>query len=771
MRPLRWLILAAILVIAGLVGRAFYVRNNMVVPPKPAAELPKGVDVKAQEWSFSQTENGKVKVRLRARDFAQVKETSKLHLEGVTLEIPRGGDAKRWDQIKTEKAEFDQTAQTLWAEGDVEIIMDVPEGAEPTGKLIKITTSGVKFEKAGKAFTDKPVKFAFDRGEGSSVGATYDINTRELHLQDDVHLTWKGSDPKAVPLEVETKEAIYKETDSMVLLKPWSKLKRGPLRMEAAESNIKLKNGLIDEVDAKDGRGVQEDPGRKVEYSAAQMLLKFTEKGQMRNADGEGNAQLTSTSATGITHVTCSTISLEFEPKDKDTLLKKAWARGNTVVDSKPVMKPGVPPADTRILRSDQVELRMRGDGQEIESAETHAPSELDIVPNQPKRPKRWLAGSKFWISYAPGNHLESFRTVQASTRSLKPGEKHPTLTWSDELKAAFNPKTDEMTVLEQDRNFRYEAGDRKATANRAVLEQPSEVITLTGAARAWDATSSTTGDTITMNQSTGDTVANGNVTSTRLPDKKDKSSAMLSNEETTQATALKMTTTKKNSFIRYEGNAVAWQGSNRVAADTIEIDRELGILRAIGNVVSQFADKPKKETAAAGNKAAGTGPTAKGKQPAKKTQPPKPGAPVFTVVKADRLVYTEEDHIAVYTVTDPAKTQARLDRPGMTVTGRQIRAYLNDDDAGDSSFSRAVAEGDVRIVQTAGDRVRTGTSEHADYYPDEGKILLEGGQPQFVDSLKGRTTGRQLTYFSNDERLLVDGLEQKLAESVLKRK
>ncbi len=53
----------------------------------------------------------------------------------------------------------------------------------------------------------------------------------------------------------------------------------------------------------------------------------------------------------------------------------------------------------------------------------------------------------------------------------------------------------------------------------------------------------------------------------------------------------------------------------------------------------------------------------------------------------------------------------------------------------------------------------------------DEDKVILEGGQTQFTDSLRGTTRGEKLTWFSKDDRLLVNGVENKPAKSVLKRK
>jgi lipopolysaccharide export system protein LptA len=105
-----------------------------------------------------------------------------------------------------------------------------------------------------------------------------------------------------------------------------------------------------------------------------------------------------------------------------------------------------------------------------------------------------------------------------------------------------------------------------------------------------------------------------------------------------------------------------------------------------------------------------------------------------------------------------------------MSVKAREIKAYLKDADS-DSSLDHAFANGQVVIVQTAPDRRRTGTAEHAEYYMADDKIILEGGQPKMVDSLKGTTTGKQLTYFSKNDRLLVNGVEQERASGVIRRK
>jgi hypothetical protein len=108
-------------------------------------------------------------------------------------------------------------------------------------------------------------------------------------------------------------------------------------------------------------------------------------------------------------------------------------------------------------------------------------------------------------------------------------------------------------------------------------------------------------------------------------------------------------------------------------------------------------------------------------------------------------------------------------------VTGREIRAFLKDSDS-DSSLDKAFADGTVKIDSNAPTasgqpRHRTGTSEHAEYYANEGKVIMQGGRPLLVDSVKGNTTGKQLTWWANNDRLLVDGEESKPAQSTIRKK
>jgi lipopolysaccharide export system protein LptA len=244
------------------------------------------------------------------------------------------------------------------------------------------------------------------------------------------------------------------------------------------------------------------------------------------------------------------------------------------------------------------------------------------------------------------------------------------------------------------------------------------------------------------MDQRTGDFTAEGEVRSSRLPDQdQKKNSEMLSGDQPVEAQARKMDSSNHNRAIHYEGDVTMRQGANRIQARVVDVNREKRTLVADGNVVTNLWEEPKGDEK-------------------------KSAAPVLTVVHAAHLVYTDENRLAFYT------GGVLLNRPGLQVKGKELRAFLAESGA-DSRLEKAFADGAVEIVETAPDRTRTrtGTGEHAEYSTDVQKVVLRGGRPKLVDSVKGSMQGDELTYFANDGRLLGSGSPQQPTNSRIRRK
>jgi lipopolysaccharide export system protein LptA len=738
MRRTRRLFLLAIVVIVGVVGSSYYLQKGLQsrTTPPPPTPLNKGVQASSRDWVYFKADGDRPVVEVRARSMERVEEpAARLLLEGVQLKLYHK-DGKEFDLVQSAAAEFNENDGAMFSDGDVEITLGVPEDRDtPPGRLLTIRSSGVRIVSAtGHVSTDRHTEFSFDLGDGSATGADYDPQTRELVLHSAVSLHWRGHSAAQPRMDVEAGRLVYREGESKVYLSPWARFRRVNLVLEAGDTVVQLEDGAIRHIQAERAHGRDQYPNRQLSFGARTLEMMLSPKSEVEKIIGAGDARLEAVSASARTEVTTERIDLDFEVSPSGSLLKTALATGKAAIESKPVLRPGERAPANRILKADTILTKMRPGGEELESMETHAPGTLELVPNQPTDPRRFMAADRMWISYGEKNQLRSFRAVQVATRTQKPlgpkmkTEPAPALTWSQDLTADFDTATGELRKLDQWNDFRYQEGARHATAQFATLDVISNLITLRQAARTWDPSGSVNADHILLNQESGEFAAEGNVASTRLADGKPGSAGggMLAPDEPVQGKARRMTSTDANQLVTYEGEALLWQSANRIQADRITINRKDRSLTAEGNVVSQFLDQQ---------------------------APPGAGKAVITVVRAPWMRYDDAGRVAHY------RGGVRLIREGIDLKSRELRAWLHSENQpGQSSLRQVNADGAVEIFQVEPARTRRGTAGHAEYYVAEERFVLNGGIAQMVDSLKGTTRGRQLTYFSRNDTLLVEG-------------
>lgn len=752
MRGTRWLLLVAIAAILGGIGFTYRAQMRALREQSPARPKPLSPELNSQSdhWHYQVTDHGRVVADIDAVDVRQMKDSSRVELKDVTLKLFNKDD-ETLNLVKTSAATFFTADERLYSEGDVEITLKLPrqDGPPPEKQPVIIRSSGVNFDThSGRAETDRPSSFVLPNGDGKSTGAYYDPTAHELYLKHDAELHWNGKGPKPRPMKIETDALTYREDQQEIWLKPWGRLTRGGTRVEGADVVVKLEQETIRKVDANKANGTDVSPDRKLRYSADVLSMDFDDAGEVSKIVGQGNAHLVSTTAASENTVEAGHVEMFFSPGDEQGTLDRVEASAGGVVTSKPVLAKGRPPGETHVLSSQVIDMKMRAGGREIETVLTHAPGRIEFLPNLPSQRRRTIDAERMNIAYGPQNRIETFRATTARTRT-EPSEEErkrnrpASVTASRELVAAFDARTGRMASLEQAGDFSYEEGGRKARSGKATMDAERNLIVLDTAARIADSTGTTAADRIRMDQRTGDFTAEGRVESMRLPEKTESktSSGMLAGDEPLQARARRMESTNRNRRVRYTGEAAMWQGANRVEADAIDVDREQGTLTADGRVVTRLWEQP---ADAARNK---TG-----------------GAPVLTVVHAPFLLYTEENRLAVYT------GGVTLARPGLDMKGRELHAYLAAAGA-ESRLERAFADGGVVIVQKSVKSTRTGTAEHCEYYLGEQKAILRGGAPKLVETPGNTTEGAELTYFANDDRLLVNGAPRRPGKSDIIRK
>ncbi|MBM3755305.1 MAG: LPS export ABC transporter periplasmic protein LptC [Acidobacteria bacterium] len=732
MRRTGWLLLAACLALAVTVGWVFRqqkAEQSKNAPRRPDA-LAAGLLAKAGEgWVWTKKDGERAVAEVRASEFEQLTDPPRVNLKNVEVKIFHR-DGAGYDFVRSPQAELKADEGSLFADSDVDMTMGLKNDPDARNRLINIKTSGVTYDmQTGKVTTERAAAFVFENSAGSSTGAVYDPALRELIMNANVKLDWaKG----ARKMHVEAGHLVYREDESKIRLSPWSKLVRETLTLNAGDAVVSLKEGEIELVEAVKAHGDDRQPARLLEYQAEKLTMRFADKNVINRIEAEQNAKIATTSDAGKTTVTARRVDMDFDTPKGESVLKRAIARGDSVVESTPPRTAG------RVLKSDVIEMAMRENGEEIDNVVTQSPGEIEFLPKMPADRHRRLNGERMWIRYGAKNQIETFRATKATTWTKGKPKMPDAKTSSEELLATFDGKTGDLALLEQTTNFQYEEGDRRARSSKAKLNQAVEQITLTGAARVWDLAGSTEAARIDLDQKTGNMIAAGKVVSTRLPDKKQKKTpSLVDSSETVQARAEKMTTRDDNKWVRYEGGASMWQGADKIDADVITIDRKNQRLEANGKVYTQTREKPKAD--------------------AKRQK-----AAQFTLVRAPELIFNDAEKIAHY------KNGVTLQRGDLNVLSKELRAWFSKED---NALERAHADGAVSILQRSADRSRNGSSEHAEYEVEEGRVLLSGGAPVFTDSVKGTTRGQTITWFADNDKLQVDGEAARPTESRLKRK
>jgi lipopolysaccharide export system protein LptA len=759
MRGMRWLLLVAIAAILVGVVYQYRAQRKLLAGSVPATPPPLSADLSAssQHWQYRDKDlkTGRIKSDIDAESMQQVKDDSRVDLKNVTMKV-YGKDGQTYDLVKSAAAIFNTSEKSLYSQGDVEITLNLPLEGQPAKPPTVIKTSGLTCDSdTGRVDTDQYSSFVFEKGDGKAAGATYDPSSHELLMKREVEIHWNPPGAHAKPMKIEADTLAYHETTSEIWLKPWGRLTRENMVVEGNEVVVRLQDKVIHNITAVRAHGNDDLPTRKLRYAADELSMDFDEDGLVQKINGNRNASLVSTTDVAETTVTADRVDLDLQPDGRESVLTQVAATGNAVVTSKPLAAPGRQLSETHVLRSETLEMKMRSGGREMESVITKAPGTLEFLPNQPAQRHRLLDGKDFVIAYGPQNRVDSFRAANVKTRTEPTAEERRrnrpvSTTTSRELEARFDPKTSQMASMQQTGDFAYEEGDRKARASKATTDAGQNLILLDTNARIWDATGSTDADNIRLDQRSGDFLAEGNVKSSRLPEKdQKKNSEMLSGDDPLQATARKMDSRNRNRQIHYEGGVRMWQGANRIQADVVDLDRNLDpqkrTLVADGHVVSNLWEEPKDD------------------------QKKKTATPVLTEVHAPHMVYTEATRLTHYT------GGVQLSRPGLRVKSQELRAFLGESGA-DSRLDKAYADGAVEIFSTGKDRTRNGTGDHAEYYTADQKVILRGSWVRMVEKIfkdpQPKTSeGTEVTYFANDDRLLVTAPPEKPGNSRINRK
>jgi lipopolysaccharide export system protein LptA len=783
----RWLAFGAILMITTVAGMYFYAqwRLRKVIHDIPAKI---GLDIQqtAEGFSISKSVEGRTLFTVSASKAVQFKEGGRAELHDVKIVI-YGKDASRFDRITGDDFDYDSASGDVTAKGRVLIDLQAnPEGMKhsdqtppsETGSPLHLESNGLVFNKnTGDASATGKVIFQTPQASGSAVGIEYVAKTGTMNLQSAVEML--VSRPQLVHLQAE-RGVITKQPREVVLTAV--RMTRELQQMQADQAIFFLREDNTVERILAEGNVRCEIRGRASSSSAsnfdagsrsethersdrAELFLTGT-RNQLTSAILSGNVRLTSEGAQP-SEASAGRATLQFVGQqmlktvhaEDGVRLSQKSGRGEVVMTAS--TRPGG--SGTKDYDKDQdievtapvMDFIVR-DGRLLERADTSGPPQIVIM--QPgANQKTVVTAGKFVAKFKERNRLATLhgepdaKIVSSKMDVAKGGsgktdsnnsskqEQSDRISTSQVLDVAFQQEGG-VSSITQSRNLAYVDGTEKAWAQRGEYTVTDQMLVLTGSPRVVDSGMTTTAQTIRMNRTTGDAIAEGDVKSTYSDLKAEPDGGMLASSDPIHVTSSSMMAHASPGVAVYTGGARLWQNANVVQAPTLQFDRDHRSLLAQGILQASLPAAQPVSTVL--------------------VQMDKTGKLTPIHITSGRLRYADGERKITL---DGGVTAKGNDA---TLTARQMTVFLlprsqsqtgaPSGPGGPGQIERIVAENQVVVVQPS----RHATGERLVYTAADDKFVLTGGSPSIFDAERGKITGDSLTFYRHDDRVLVEGKE-----------
>jgi lipopolysaccharide export system protein LptA len=729
---------------------------------------------------------GRTLFTVSASKAVQFKGGGRAELHDVKI-IVYGKDAGRFDQIAGDDFEYDPASGDVNTKGTVLIDLEAnPEGMQhsdqtppaQTRNPIHLETNGLVFNKnTGDASASGKVVFQTPQASGSAVGIEYVAKTGTMNLLSAVAMTVNR--PKPVHLNAD-RGVITKQPRQVVLTAVRMARERQQmqsdqatffLRQDNTVDRILAEGDVRTELHGRASNSAKPNSETHARSDQAELWLTGT-RNLLTTAILSGNVQLdTGEAASSVStapqargaqpaEASAGRVTLHFAGSsagqqmlqtvhaEDGVRLSQKNSQGGAVVAS-PVVSPLSAKGGAQdIEMTAPVMDFIVKDGRLLERAETSGPPQI-VITQPGANQKTVVTAAKFTAKFTEKNRLATLhgepdaKIVSSTIDSSKivanksgtvPGQTDRVST-SRMLDVVFLPAGG-ISSITQTGDLAYSDGIQKAWAQRGEYTTADQMLVLSGSPRVVDNGMTTTAQTIRMNRTTGDAIAEGNVKSTYSDLKAQPDGAMLASSDPIHVTSRSMTAHRSPAIAVYAGDARLWQNANVVEAPTLQFDRDHRSLVAQG--VAQTAVAQPVSTVL--------------------VQMDKSGKTTPVHITSARLTYTDEERKIFL---DGGVTARGSDA---TMAAQQMTVYLqprSQSQAGPGpampgQIERIVAEERVVITEPR----RHATGERLVYTAAEDKFVLTGGPPSIFDAERGKTTGDSLTFYRHDDKVLVEGKE-----------
>jgi lipopolysaccharide export system protein LptA len=732
-----WFLGAAVLVAAVAAGFYFYAKWQV---RSVRDRIPKALGVDIQQstegFSLSKSEGGRTLFTVKASKAVQYKTEGHAELRDVSI-VVYGRDSSRYDRIYGSRFAYDPQEQTVSALGEVEIDLEanvaratLPDQAVPKQlkNPVHLRTSGLVFsQKTGIAETDKEIAFQIPQMSGTAQGAVYDSRTNVLTLRSTIRLNTTGDRSVAI---VAARGSIRKDPRQAQLEQV--NIAEGARQVDAAKVVLDFRDdNSVEHIAATGGVRILNRGEQLTEVVAPRADLEITAENTLTSAELSGGVQMNARGS-NIAKGSAGKLLANFGPKNTIRKLR--------AVDGVKLMQANAGAANKQTVAMETAALDLHfANGTVLDRAESDGAAQVTLVPRIVNSfddvaigERRVLSAGKLTADFDKNGQPENIvGKPDAKVAFYTPGQPDRIST-SRELVAKLQPSGG-LTTIKQQGEFKYleqspgAAPVRTATADRATYTAASELIAISGNPRVVDQGLSISADNIRLNRKTGEGFAQGDVKTTYSELRAQPGGAMLASGEPIHVTAETLTVERKTSVAKYSGGSRLWQGANIVEASAIEFDRDRR------SVVAQGGGK---------------------RVSCVFVQEDKAGRQTPVVITAARLSYVDQQRRAFFSGGVIAKGA------DVTVNADQVEVVLLSRDAGakqgsegPSQLNSIIASGHVSIQQPS----RRATGEKLVYTADESKFVLTGGPPLVADAQRGTIRGESLTFYSRDDRVLVE--------------
>ncbi|HZU21230.1 MAG TPA: LPS export ABC transporter periplasmic protein LptC [Terriglobales bacterium] len=774
-----WLVTSGLLLVAVVVGFIAYgqYRTRQIIRRLPQ-KLGANIQQTAQGFTYSQSEGGRTLFTIHASQMVQFRSGGRAELKDVNITV-YGRDASRFDQIYGAGFEYDPQQKIVRATGEVHIDLQAdaegvqhPDQAPPQElkNPIHVKTSGLEFNEAsGTARTDEQVEFRTPQASGSARGAIYDSRQRTLTLEHDVHLLTEaavaGSSPLAIgsrrkpkaaaakrdaaPAEINAASAVLRSESRTATLENVL-ARRGPETLRARTAIVSLRQDSTLERIAAAGDVQGEEGGPEgARFHAAKLDLEFSPASEVTRGELSGGASYESHGRRAM-HGSAGRVIATFS--EGNTLEKiQAFDKVDAFQDAGASRtgrgsKGAAGNAQAMELKAPALDLFTR-EGRHLDRAITTGASQIILseaagaASPAAGTGQTTISANQFVARFDGQNHIQTLQGSSAGAEPVNVVSRAPghadRVTSSRTLEIAFAPGSDTVSRIQQAGDFHYTEGARSAASEQANYTAATNLLTLTGTPRYHDDQVQLAADSMALNRASSEIRATGDVKTTYLPQSSSApaNAAMFSSAAPVHVTSRELVAQRSAGKANFSGGARLWQGGNLVEAPAItfesqgrSVDAEGSAAQPVHSVFVQAGqngrtipvDVASPRLTYSGNQAHFTG--------------------GVTVVSADSTLLAQRIDVVL-------RQQQQ--------SGGQTSQVVEAAGSGPAQVERIIAQGNVTIVQPG----RKANGQKLVYVAADQSFTLTGGPPSIFDAERGQITGNSLTFYTHDDRVLIENL------------